>query len=282
MAGKARVHELARELGVASKEILTWLNGQGVFAKSASSTVEKPIARQLREFYGLKHPGPEQPNGHEDARAAASIEDPPYVYVRDKISPAAHHWDYLNDHNDESLCGHGYVDPVTLGEVPRPRAVCRACQARLPEYHAKWWRDRLEAAEVELEDLRVKYHKLQERSNNQRKQLATLQQKMHEANQNRQKRSSKLPDVKKSRPKSVVSAKRLSNLGIPVGKRRTTTAVEHRVVDEDVKRKRLEELYAPRRPKSAAEREADQIAADRMRSQKPSSWRLGRSPSSYG
>ena len=37
---KARVHELARELGVTSRTILTELKAMGEFVKSASSTVE--------------------------------------------------------------------------------------------------------------------------------------------------------------------------------------------------------------------------------------------------
>ncbi|NKV84687.1 hypothetical protein GS930_20725, partial [Rhodococcus hoagii] len=35
MAGKARVHELAKELGVTSKELLARLKEQGEFVKSA-------------------------------------------------------------------------------------------------------------------------------------------------------------------------------------------------------------------------------------------------------
>ena len=52
MAGKARVHELAKELGVTSKEVLARLSEQGEFVKSASSTVEAPVARRLREALG--------------------------------------------------------------------------------------------------------------------------------------------------------------------------------------------------------------------------------------
>ncbi|NKY20983.1 translation initiation factor IF-2 N-terminal domain-containing protein, partial [Tsukamurella spumae] len=57
MAGKARVHELAKELGVTSKEVLARLSEQGEFVKSASSTVEAPVARRLREAYGSKSDG---------------------------------------------------------------------------------------------------------------------------------------------------------------------------------------------------------------------------------
>ncbi|WP_085067076.1 translation initiation factor IF-2 [Catenuloplanes japonicus] len=48
MAGKARVHELAKELGVESKVVLAKLKEMGEFVKSASSTVEAPVARRLR------------------------------------------------------------------------------------------------------------------------------------------------------------------------------------------------------------------------------------------
>ncbi|GAA4816105.1 translation initiation factor IF-2 [Tomitella cavernea] len=51
MAGKARVHELAKELGVTSKEVLARLKDQGEFVKSASSTVEAPVARRLRQSF---------------------------------------------------------------------------------------------------------------------------------------------------------------------------------------------------------------------------------------
>ncbi|MFJ1456917.1 translation initiation factor IF-2 [Nocardia sp. N2S4-5] len=54
MAGKARVHELAKELGVTSKELLATLKEQGEFVKSASSTVEAPVARRLRESFSTK------------------------------------------------------------------------------------------------------------------------------------------------------------------------------------------------------------------------------------
>ncbi|MCU1603026.1 MAG: infB, partial [Frankiales bacterium] len=49
MPGKARVHELAKELGMESKALLSWLNDNGEFVKSASSTIEPPVARKVRE-----------------------------------------------------------------------------------------------------------------------------------------------------------------------------------------------------------------------------------------
>ncbi|HEY0636744.1 MAG TPA: translation initiation factor IF-2 N-terminal domain-containing protein, partial [Pseudonocardiaceae bacterium] len=68
MAGKARVHELAKELGVSSKEVLAKLKDLGEFVKSASSTIEAPVARKVRESFpagggrgkgGQRRPAPE-------------------------------------------------------------------------------------------------------------------------------------------------------------------------------------------------------------------------------
>jgi translation initiation factor IF-2 len=60
VAGKARVHELAKELGVTSKQVLARLSEQGEFVKSASSTVEAPVARRLRESFGGAKPAAEK------------------------------------------------------------------------------------------------------------------------------------------------------------------------------------------------------------------------------
>src|SRR5512138_3496551 len=51
VAGKPRVHELAKELGVESKTVLAKLQELGEYVKSASSTVEAPVARRLRATF---------------------------------------------------------------------------------------------------------------------------------------------------------------------------------------------------------------------------------------
>ena len=53
---KPRVHELAKELDpsgkkITSKVILAWLKDQGEFVKAASSAVEPPVARRVREHF---------------------------------------------------------------------------------------------------------------------------------------------------------------------------------------------------------------------------------------
>lgn len=47
-----RVHELAKEFGVQSKDVLRILEQMGEYVKAASSTVAPPVARRLREEYG--------------------------------------------------------------------------------------------------------------------------------------------------------------------------------------------------------------------------------------
>ena len=80
MAGKARVHELAKELGVTSKEVLARLSDQGEFVKSASSTVEAPVARRLRESFGGPKPAADKVkadgNGAPAKKAAAAAKAP--------------------------------------------------------------------------------------------------------------------------------------------------------------------------------------------------------------
>ena len=49
---KVRVHELAKELGLTSKDLLTLLKDMGEFVKSASSTIEAPVVRRVTEKVG--------------------------------------------------------------------------------------------------------------------------------------------------------------------------------------------------------------------------------------
>ncbi len=49
MAGKARVHELAKELGVTSKQLLSKAQDLGLYVRSPSSTIDAADARRLRE-----------------------------------------------------------------------------------------------------------------------------------------------------------------------------------------------------------------------------------------
>ena len=52
MAGKTRVHELAKELGVAPKLIIDQLHGMGFKEQSSASAIEDSLLERLRESLG--------------------------------------------------------------------------------------------------------------------------------------------------------------------------------------------------------------------------------------
>ena len=54
---KARVYDLAKELGVSSKDVLNKLKDMGEFVKSASSTVEPPVVRKVRAAFAQSSAG---------------------------------------------------------------------------------------------------------------------------------------------------------------------------------------------------------------------------------
>ena len=56
---KVRVHELAKQLGMESKEVLAKLQEMGEFVRSASSTVEAPVVRKLVALYPDAKPAEE-------------------------------------------------------------------------------------------------------------------------------------------------------------------------------------------------------------------------------
>ena len=57
MPGKLRVHELAKQLGVTSKELLATLKEQGEFVKTASSTIEPPVVKKMKAYYESRGEG---------------------------------------------------------------------------------------------------------------------------------------------------------------------------------------------------------------------------------
>ncbi len=94
---KVRVHELAKELGVSSKEVLAKLQELGEFVKSASSTVEAPVVRKLREAMPAAAPAPAKKATAKKAVAApevaapapAPVEAPVVVETPAAVAPVA-------------------------------------------------------------------------------------------------------------------------------------------------------------------------------------------------
>jgi hypothetical protein len=97
--------------------------------------------------------------------------EPPHSYVHETSSSVVHHRDYLNRRNDQALCGVAFEYPAPLSPTIRPVAVCPDCEAKLVEYHLRWWRERAEAATAELDGLRIKYRELAEYVDDQRRQV---------------------------------------------------------------------------------------------------------------
>ncbi|RBP67887.1 translation initiation factor 2 (bIF-2) [Brevibacterium sanguinis] len=68
---KPRVHELAKELGTTSKIVLEKLQDMGEFVRSASSTLEAPVVRRVREAFADSANSSGQKAGAKTAKPAA-------------------------------------------------------------------------------------------------------------------------------------------------------------------------------------------------------------------
>lgn len=133
---KARVYELAKELGVDSKTVLSKLEAMGEFVKSASSTVEPPVARKLRNAFASsgqgnasdsKKPGhtakkPAEPASHSMPKPAAPSAPKP-------AAPAAPEPRHAASKSDAPKPGHRAPRPGESrqhgnrpnGNAPRPQ-----------------------------------------------------------------------------------------------------------------------------------------------------------------
>jgi translation initiation factor IF-2 len=78
---KVRVYELAKELGVDSKTVMAKLNELGEFVRSASSTVEPPVVRKLRDALPAAAPA--------EAAADGATKAPAKKAAAKKAAPAA-------------------------------------------------------------------------------------------------------------------------------------------------------------------------------------------------
>ena len=80
---KVRVYELAKELGIESKVVMTKLQEMGEFVRSASSTVEPPVVRRLREAMPAAPPTPAPAPVAVRGRSPGSV-------IRDRCVARAH------------------------------------------------------------------------------------------------------------------------------------------------------------------------------------------------
>jgi translation initiation factor IF-2 len=129
VAGKARVHELAKELGVTSKDVLAKLNELGEFVKSASSTVEPPVARRLREAFPPaqpKKPGAAKKAPAKDAAPAAAKAPAPAPVVEAEAAAAA----------PAPAVANGASAPAPVAPSPEPPAVTPSPDVSTPRPQA--------------------------------------------------------------------------------------------------------------------------------------------------
>ncbi|WP_300768044.1 translation initiation factor IF-2 [uncultured Bifidobacterium sp.] len=96
---KQRVYELAKDLGVDSKTVLEKLKDMGEFVKSASSTVEAPVVRRLKESFT-------QSSGASEKKPSSQTNRPRPTAGRPTPSPTAAH---QNTHQNDGA-----------GDSPRP------------------------------------------------------------------------------------------------------------------------------------------------------------------
>lgn len=88
MPGKLRVHELAKQLGVTSKELLATLKEQGEFVKTASSTIEPPVVKKMRAHYEAQSGGDATEGKADKTEKAAKPAKPGQGNAKKPASPA--------------------------------------------------------------------------------------------------------------------------------------------------------------------------------------------------
>ncbi|MCC2593280.1 translation initiation factor IF-2 [Tessaracoccus sp. OS52] len=82
---KPRVHEIAKEIGITSKELLNKLNEMGEYVRGPSSTLEAPVVRRLRESLS----GPSETPKPESPKQAAPSTPKPSAEKTAPVAPAA-------------------------------------------------------------------------------------------------------------------------------------------------------------------------------------------------
>lgn len=88
---KPRVHEIAKEIGITSKELLAKLGEMGEYVRGPSSTLEAPVVRRVREAFGGADETPAAPAAKKPAPKAAPkpAETTPAAPAAPQSAPAA-------------------------------------------------------------------------------------------------------------------------------------------------------------------------------------------------
>lgn len=127
MAGKVRVHQLAKELGVPTKELLAWLNKRGEFVKSASSTLDPPLARRVRTHFSAKNPAGGSRGG--DIKSPRVTPDTP-VSTRLTASGQPQFERHLSRLDTENICRRFRKASATGQDQAAINTLYRDCEAQ--------------------------------------------------------------------------------------------------------------------------------------------------------
>lgn len=120
MAGKPRVHEVARELGIDSKTALRKLKEMGEFVKSPSSTIQVPVARKLRAAFQAETPREVGPESQHPEAVAARIR-------RDIVRRGDNNWKSYGFSDRERAAWRQAGIPENKAHIA---AMCRDSEAR--------------------------------------------------------------------------------------------------------------------------------------------------------
>ncbi|MGI9136421.1 MAG: translation initiation factor IF-2 [Candidatus Nanopelagicales bacterium] len=118
---KVRVHELAKELGVSSKDVLAKLQELGEFVKSASSTVEAPVIRKLKEAMPAVEAPVKKTAAKKTTKKAAAAEAPAAVVEAEPAAPAEPAMKAAPAPTPAPAPA-PVADPVEAGEIAAPAA----------------------------------------------------------------------------------------------------------------------------------------------------------------
>ena len=115
---KVRVYELAKELGVESKALMAKLGELGEFVRSASSTIEPPVVRKLRDIYPApsEQPAPPPAAPKPTAKSAAPAAAAPEAQVTEASAPSRP----IEPPADEPATGDPTADDDARSGGPRP------------------------------------------------------------------------------------------------------------------------------------------------------------------
>lgn len=112
---RMRVHELAKELGIESKEMLAYLKDAGEFVKSASSVVESPVVKRMMERFEKEKLGKFSPEAAKKAEKAAAKAKKPIAKTTAKSKKSA-----AETAEPEPTPPAGEADQPTPESVPVP------------------------------------------------------------------------------------------------------------------------------------------------------------------